>query len=58
MKIISEIKFEAVRIHFLSDVFLAVPIVVAWFLYIEWKYLMNMLGAMTAMKDLGLLIIR
>ena len=29
MKIISEIKFEAVRIHFLSDVFLAVPIVVA-----------------------------
>ena len=29
MKIISEIKFEAVPIHFLSDVFVAVPIVVA-----------------------------
>ena len=55
---ISEIKFEAVRIHFLSDVFVAVPIVVAEVLYYEWKYLVNMLGATTAMKELGLVIFR
>ena len=35
---ISAIKFEAAQIHFLSDLFVAVAVVVAWSFYMHLKY--------------------